>query len=60
LLGRVFADGRIDFEFTELKVSDVPQDVSNHYTERFVSDTCFADNRRTDPPEEKEYCKEKP
>jgi hypothetical protein len=60
LLGRVFSNGTIDFEFTQLKASDVPQDVRNHYTEQFVSETCFADNRRTEPPEEKDYCKENP
>jgi hypothetical protein len=60
LLGRVFSNGTIDFEFTELKVSDVPQDVRDHYTERFVGETCFADNRRKEPSEEQEYCKESP
>ena len=60
LLGRVFANGTIDFQFTELKQRDIPAEVKSRYTERFVSDTCLADNLRTDRPEEKEYCKENP
>jgi len=60
LLGRVFSDGTIDFEFTELKSADVPSNVRDHYGRRFVSETCFAENRLTVPPPEKDYCKETP
>jgi hypothetical protein len=58
LLGRVYADGRIDFEFTELRPADVPVGVKNRYTERWVNESCFAGNRKTEPSPVPEYCKE--
>jgi hypothetical protein len=58
LLGRVYADGRIDFEFTELNPGDIPVEVKNRYTERWVSESCFAGNRKTEPNPVPDYCKE--
>jgi len=61
LLGRVYPDGTIDFEFTELKSGDIPADVKSRYTESWVNEACFAGNRRlenkksSEPPD---YCKE--
>jgi len=60
LLGRVYADGRIAFEFTELKPSDVPGETQSHYSERFVKESCFAGNISSREPEERDYCKETP
>lgn len=58
LLGRVFDDGTIDFQFTELKASDVPGPVNNKYGTEWISASCFAGNRQTEPSPEPGYCKD--
>lgn len=46
LLGTVNPDGTIKFKFQEIKEGDVPGDVKQRFTPKFVHQ-CFAGNRRT-------------
>lgn len=46
LLGAVNPDGTIKFKFQEIKEGDVPGDVKQRFTPKFVHQ-CFAGNRRT-------------
>jgi hypothetical protein len=56
LLGRVFDDGTIDFEFTELKASDVPYGVQQKYGAEWISESCFAGNRQAEASPDPGYC----
>lgn len=44
LRGTVHSNGKITFDFIEVKVSDVPQSVNDRYTAPFVNQ-CFTNNR---------------
>jgi hypothetical protein len=58
LLARVYSDGTIDFAFTELKETEIPKEIKDRYTERWIGESCFDGNRKTDKTEEPDYCKE--
>lgn len=58
LLARVYSDGTIDFAFTELKEGDIPPEIKNRYTERWIDEACFDGNRSTSPFIERDYCKD--
>ncbi|HVI08254.1 MAG TPA: hypothetical protein VND65_08160 [Candidatus Binatia bacterium] len=58
LLGTVFSDGHIDFDFTEIKEKDIPPDVKLRYTEKWIGDACFDGNRKPGPTQEPAYCKD--
>ncbi len=44
MLGQVYPDGTIDFEFTELKTSDIPAEIRNRYSGTWVKEACFNEN----------------
>ena len=44
MLGRVYPDGTIDFEFTELKTRDIPAEIRNRYSGSWVKEACFNEN----------------
>jgi hypothetical protein len=50
LIGDVRLDGTIRFHFKQLSETDVPREIKQTYTERFVT-TCFAANRSTYIPD---------
>ena len=56
LLGTVHPDGTIQFDFKEVKESDVPVSVKERYTPEFVHTGCFEGNRRMDPPKAPDFC----
>jgi hypothetical protein len=58
MLGRVYPDGSIDFEFTELKTSDIPAEIRNRYSGSWVKQACFDQNRITTPAPQPDYCTE--
>ena len=58
MLGRVYPDGTIDFEFTELKTSDIPAEIRNRYSGSWVKQACFNENRITTPRPQPDYGKE--
>jgi hypothetical protein len=59
MLGRVYPDGTIDFEFTELKTSDIPVEIRNRYSGSWVKEACFNENRITTPSPQPDHCNEK-
>jgi hypothetical protein len=58
ILDRVYPDGSIDFEFTELKTSDIPAEIRNRYSGSWVKQACFSENRITTPAPQPDYCQE--
>ncbi len=58
MLGRVYPDGSIDFEFTELKTSDIPAEIRNRYSGSWVKQACFNENRITTPAPQPDYGQE--
>jgi len=58
MLGRVYPDGSIDFEFTELKTSDIPAEIRSRYSGSRVKQACFDQNRITTPAPQPDYCTE--
>ena len=49
LLGTVAANGTITFEFHTLTPKDVPDEVKTKYSEAWINDFCFAQNRDKRP-----------
>ena len=58
MLGRVYPEGSIDFDFTELRTSDIPAKIRNRYSGSWVKQACFNENRITTPAPQPDYWKE--
>jgi hypothetical protein len=54
LLGTVSPDGSIAFRFREVTLDDIPTDVKEKYSKKFVEDVCFKGNR--DPTKQHSSC----
>lgn len=54
LLGTVSPNGSIAFQFREVTLSDIPDDVITRYSKSFVENVCFKGNR--DPGKQQSSC----